>query len=98
MQFNEIIQSNTPTLIDFHATWCGPCKAMAPILQETKQALGDQVQIIKIDVDKNQGLAQALGVQGVPTLVLYRNGELIWRQSGVVPKHQLVEVVKKALQ
>ncbi len=98
MQFNEIIQSNTPTLIDFHATWCGPCKAMAPILQETKQALGDQVQIIKIDVDKNQGLAQALGVQGVPTLVLYRNGDLIWRQSGVVPKHQLVEVVKKALQ
>ena len=98
MQFNEIIQSNTPTLIDFHATWCGPCKAMAPILQETKQALGDQVQIIKIDVDKNQGLAQTLGVQGVPTLVLYRNGELIWRQSGVVPKHQLVEVVKKALQ
>lgn len=97
MQFNEIIQSNTPTLIDFHATWCGPCKAMAPILQETKQALGDQVQIIKIDVDKNQGLAQALGVQGVPTLVLYRNGELIWRQSGVVPKHQLVDIVKKAL-
>jgi thioredoxin 1 len=70
---------------------------MAPILQETKQALGDQVQIIKIDVDKNQGLAQALGVQGVPTLVLYRNGELIWRQSGVVPKHQLVDIVKKAL-
>ena len=98
MQFNEIIQSNTPTLIDFHATWCGPCKAMAPILQETKQALGDSVQIIKIDVDKNQSLAQTLGIQGVPTLVLYRNGELIWRQSGVVPKHQLVEVVKKALQ
>jgi thioredoxin 1 len=98
MQFNEIIQSNTPTLIDFHATWCGPCKAMAPILQETKQALGDSVQIIKIDVDKNQPLAQTLGIQGVPTLVLYRNGELIWRQSGVVPKHQLVEVVKKALQ
>lgn len=98
MQFNEIIQSNTPTLIDFHANWCGPCKAMAPILQETKQALGNSVQIIKIDVDKNQALAQTLGIQGVPTLVLYRNGELIWRQSGVVPKHQLVEVVKKALQ
>ncbi|MBU3676962.1 MAG: thioredoxin [Chitinophagaceae bacterium] len=97
MQFDELVQSNTPTLIDFHATWCGPCKAMAPILQETKHALGDSVQIIKIDVDKNPGLAQALGIQGVPTLILYRNGQLLWRQSGVVPKHQLVDIVKKAL-
>ena len=97
MQFDQLIQSNTPTLIDFHATWCGPCKALAPILQETKHALGEQVQIIKIDVDKNQGLAQTLGVQGVPTLMLYRNGELLWRQSGVVPKHQLVDIIQKAL-
>ena len=97
MQFDQLIQSNTPTLIDFHATWCGPGKAMAPRLQDTQPALVAPVQIIKIDVDTNQGLAQTLGVQGVPTLMLYRNGELLWRQSGVVPKHHLVDIIQKAL-
>jgi len=93
MQFDELIQSETPTLIDFHAEWCGPCKMMAPILQETKKALGDKVQIIKIDVDKNQALAADLQIQGVPTLMLFRKGEMLWRRSGVVSKPDLVRMI-----
>ena len=84
-------------LVDFSAEWCGPCKAMAPILKDVAKAIGEKASIIKIDVDKNQGLAQTLGVQGAPTLMLYRNGELLWRQSGVVPKHHLVDIIQKAL-
>jgi Thioredoxin domain-containing protein len=76
MNFDELIASPTPTLIDFHATWCEPCKMMSPILQETKKALGDKVQIVKIDVDKNPQLAGQLWVQGVPTLMLYKAGKL----------------------
>ena len=93
MNFDELIQSETPTLIDFHAEWCGPCKMMAPILKETKQALGDKVQIVKIDVDKNQALASDLHVQSVPTLMLYKSGELLWRRSGVVSKPELVKLI-----
>jgi thioredoxin 1 len=93
MNFDEMINSDTPTLIDFHATWCGPCKTMAPILKETKIALGDKVQIIKIDVDQNPGLAGELQIQGVPTLILYKKGNILWRQSGVVPKHELVKLI-----
>lgn len=93
MQFHELIQSETPTLIDFHAEWCGPCKMMSPILKETKIALGDKVQIVKIDVDKNQALAADLQVQGVPTLMLFRKGELIWRRSGVVSKPELLRMI-----
>ncbi len=93
MNFEDLINSEKPTLIDFHAEWCGPCKMMAPILQETKKALGDKVQIIKIDVDKNQSLAASLQIQGVPTLLLYQNGQLKWRKSGVVPKHELLKMI-----
>lgn len=93
MNFDELIQSETPTLIDFHAEWCGPCKMMAPILKETKQALGDKVQIVKIDVDKNQALASDLQIQSVPTLMLYKSGELVWRKSGVVSKPDLVRLL-----
>jgi thioredoxin 1 len=83
--FKEITSSNEFVLVDFHATWCGPCKALAPILQDVKKRATNQLRIVKIDVDKNQALAQKLQVQGVPTLVLYKNGEQVWRQSGVVP-------------
>lgn len=90
---NDLLDSPTPTLVDFHATWCGPCKAMAPVLQEVKQRLGDRLTIIKIDVDKNPEAAAALQVQGVPTFVLFKQGKILWRQSGAMPadvlQHQL---------
>lgn len=93
MNFDELINSDKLTLIDFHAEWCGPCKMMAPILQETKKALGDAVQIVKIDVDKNPNLAGELQVQGVPTLMLFKEGKLLWRKSGVISKPDLVRMI-----
>ena len=95
MTFNEIIQLDKPVLVDFFAEWCGPCKMMAPILKEVKQEVGDAVTIIKVDVDKSPQAANAYQVQGVPTLIIFKNGKPIWRQSGVVPKAGLVEAIKK---
>lgn len=90
----EIIEGDRPVLVDFFATWCGPCQTMMPILDEVKAQLGDQVKIIKIDVDKNQALAAKYQVRGVPTLMLFKQGKVAWRQSGVVPSHELIKVVK----
>ena len=95
MTFHEIIQSDKPVLVDFTATWCGPCKMMAPILKEVKLEIGDTATIIKVDVDKNQQAAGEYQVQGVPTLILFKNGKPLWRQSGVVQKASLVEVIRK---
>lgn len=95
MMFNEIINSGKPVLVDFFAEWCGPCKTMVPILKDVKKELGDAVTIIKVDVDKSPQAAQAYQVQGIPTLILFKNGKLLWRQSGVVAKAGLVEVIKK---
>lgn len=92
--FNDIIASSPLVLVDFYATWCGPCKILAPILKQLKDELKDSVKIIKIDVDKNQSLAARYKVMGVPTLILFKDGIQTWRQSGVVPKHELLALLK----
>mgnify|MGYP001306862713 CR=1 FL=1 len=95
MTFNEIIQSDKLVLVDFFATWCGPCKTMAPILKEVKDAMGNAATIIKVDVDKSPQAAQYYQIQGVPTLILFKQGKPLWRQSGVVPGKQLIDIIKK---
>lgn len=82
--FNDIINGNQLTLVDFFATWCGPCKQMHPVLEQLKASEGENLRIIKLDVDKNEALASAYRIQSIPTLMLFRNGELLWRQSGAM--------------
>ncbi|WP_209330534.1 thioredoxin [Lunatimonas salinarum] len=91
--FSELVMGDTPILVDFFAVWCGPCQMMQPILQETAQRVGDRVKIVKVDVDKNPMAANKYQVRGVPTLILFHKGKILWRQSGVVPAHQLAKVV-----
>ena len=91
--FSDLINGEKPTFVDFSAEWCGPCKMMAPILAQLKSEVGDMIRIIKIDVDKNPQTASAYQIQSVPTLMLFKGGNVVWRQSGVVPKEQLKRTV-----
>ena len=96
-KFQEIVQSETPTLVDFFATWCGPCQAMSPILDQLKDKMGEKVRILKIDVDKNQDVAAKFKVRGVPTFVLFQSGEILWRQSGGMELSTLQQKITSAV-
>jgi thioredoxin 1 len=93
--FQEVINSGKPVLVEFFAEWCGPCKTMAPILKQTKDRFGEAVTIIKIDIDKNRQASEDFQIQGVPTLILFKNGIVKWRQSGVVPATDLVQIINQ---
>jgi thioredoxin 1 len=92
--FGKIIAGQIPVLVDFHADWCGPCKMLAPILIQVKEEMGDAIKIIKIDVDKNQSIAAKYQVRGVPTMLLFKDKKQLWRQSGVLPKEEIIRIIE----
>lgn len=92
--FNDIIQGDKPVLVDFFATWCGPCKYQGPILEELASAIGDDARIIKIDIDRNQAVAAKYNVRSVPTLMIFKNGEVKWKEAGVKEKEQLIQLLR----
>ncbi len=96
-KFSDIVKSDTPTLVDFFATWCGPCQAMSPILDKLKVEMGSHVRVLKIDVDKNQEVAAKFKVKGVPTFVLFKKGEILWRQSGGMDLATLKNKIKASI-
>lgn len=93
--FDSIINDTKPVIIDFHALWCGPCKVLSPILKEVATELGERVRVIKIDVDQNPEVAGRYQIQSVPTLMIFKNGQLVWRHSGVVSKSQLISILNQ---
>lgn len=92
-KLNEIINGSQLTLVDFFATWCGPCKMMHPVLEQLKEEMGDSLRIIKIDIDKNEALVEQYRIQSVPTLMLFREGQQLWRQSGAMPLAELTNII-----
>lgn len=96
-KFKDLVTGEQPVLVDFFATWCGPCKALAPILVDVAKTLDGAVRVVKIDVDRNPAISQAYQVQGVPTLALFKDGKILWRQSGVLPAQAIVQQVKAHL-
>jgi len=90
MKFEDLIKTDTPLLVDFFADWCGPCKTLSPIIQEIKNEMGEKIKVVKIDVDKNQALSGKLDVRSIPTIMIYQNGQVKWRESGVQTKQTIV--------
>ncbi len=93
--FHELINRNTPTLVDFYADWCGPCKMMPPILDDVKSSMGDQVNILKVNVDKNTKASSKYGIKSIPTLILFKNGKIVWRKTGVAQSGEIKQAIKK---
>jgi thioredoxin 1 len=93
--FDSIINDTRPVIVDFHALWCGPCKVQSPVLSQIASEFGERIRVIKIDVDQNPGLAAKYHIQGVPTVILFKQGKLVWRQSGVASKSQLIDILKQ---
>ena len=96
-KFTEILNDDKPVLVDFFAEWCGPCKTMAPELKKFAQENGNDVRVLKVDIDKNREIAQKLNIQGVPTLILYKKGKILWRQSGAMNAQQLKAIIKNKI-
>jgi len=95
--FSELINSDTPLLVDFYADWCGPCKTMAPVIQDIAKETDGKMKVIKIDTDKNPAISQQYGIQGIPTFILFKKGKVLWRQSGAMPKNQMTNQIKAFL-